>query len=395
MPISAIEPALPTLAPDLIAEADAVIGAVRRLDGLTDGGLEHVVRPLFRAAHVHHSLYIEDRPSTLAELARASVPAVRSDRARDREADLRASLAVMSWLHEGAGRAHALRAPTDVALVRDIHRRFYAELPASEREVRFADTGRVIDVAPGEWRTEDVTVGRHAAPRATEVDALMRHWSARYTPARGVTAGTALIAAVASHHRLLFVHPFRDGNGRVARLALEASLIALGLDAKGAWTPARGFARARAGYYDALAGADDERWHDAEGRGDRSMPGLVRWCRSVLRVMREQADFVATLLAPNVWRMRLRHALTGPTGRAVDAEYRLVAAAWELGPLPRAALARESGVPPRSVSRLCNSLIERGWLRAVTGDDRRSAPVVGAMPIESARIVFPGLFLDG
>ena len=32
--------------------------------------------------------------------------------------------------------------------------------------------------------------------------------------------------------------------------------------------------------------------------GQHSPPGLVKWCRFVLRIMREQAEFVGTLLAP-------------------------------------------------------------------------------------------------
>ena len=91
----------------------------------------------------------------------------------------------------------------------------------------------------------------------------------------------------------------------------------------------------------------------------------------------------------------MREGLSRDTSRARDAEDRIVAAAWELGPLSRADLARESGVPVRSASRLVNGLIARGWLREVVGADRRSAPVVGAMPLEAARLVFPGLFLEG
>ncbi|WP_091646544.1 Fic family protein [Aquisalimonas asiatica] len=42
----------------------------------------------------------------------------------------------------------------------------------------------------------------------------------------GATAGAALLDAVCAHHRLLYIHPFRDGNDRLARLALEAQLHA-------------------------------------------------------------------------------------------------------------------------------------------------------------------------
>src|SRR6266481_196053 len=38
-----------------------------------------------------------------------------------------------------------------------------------------------------------------------------------------------LLSAAAGHHRLLWIHPFVDGNGRVARLMSHALLLRLGV----------------------------------------------------------------------------------------------------------------------------------------------------------------------
>jgi Fic family protein len=35
----------------------------------------------------------------------------------------------------------------------------------------------------------------------------------------------AILSAAAAHHRLLWIHPFLDGNGRVARLMSHASSL--------------------------------------------------------------------------------------------------------------------------------------------------------------------------
>jgi len=44
------------------------------------------------------------------------------------------------------------------------------------------------------------------------------------------------------HHRLLWIHPFLDGNGRVARLMSHAILLNT-LDTGAVWSVARGLAR--------------------------------------------------------------------------------------------------------------------------------------------------------
>lgn len=390
-----LEPALPNLTAELSAEVEDVVAAIRRLDGRVVGGLEHVVRPTFRKAHTHHSLYIEDRPSTLAELMSAAGPAPHRDK-RDPEADLRSSLDLLEWLHEGAGRRRAVSAPTDPVLLAELHERFYSRLPEDARRLRVEDSGREVDVDPGRWRKENVRVGTHWAPAAEDLDAILNRWGERFDPARFGSVAERLLAVIASHHRLLFIHPFRDGNGRVARLVMDAALIATGLDAKGSWTPARGFARARREYYRALAAAEAERRYDTDGRGDRSAEGLLVWCRFVLGVIREQVAFTATLLEPSLLRKRVRTAVAEAVGgrdSTMESAGRLVLSAWEHGPLTRSEIVRESAVPDRTARRLLAELAELGWVRAITGDDKRSSPVIGALPLTAAPTVFPNLFL--
>ncbi|HKS06878.1 MAG TPA: Fic family protein [Gemmatimonadaceae bacterium] len=391
---SLLEPALPD-SDGLGTLAAEVVSAIARLDGRIAGGLAHVIPPLFRAAHTHHSLYIEDRPSTLKELASAVSSASRT-KTRDREADLRASLDVLAWLHEGDGRALAERTPADVAFVRSLHERFYAAFPAAARRLRVADSGREVDVAPGALRSERATVGTHDAPDSDTIAVLLDIWSRRFAPDSTMSLADRLLLAVSSHHRLLYIHPFRDGNGRVARFALDAYLIALGLDAKGAWTPARGFARARTAYYAALGAADDERRSATDGRGSRSADGLARWCRFVLEVFRDQAEFVTALLEPAALSERLRAAVTASlrsTPAAAEKAVRLVRCAWSIGPITRGDIARDAGVPDRTARRLLIELATIGWIAEAASPDSREAPVVGAVPLLHAPTVFPNLFL--
>jgi Fic family protein len=50
------------------------------------------------------------------------------------------------------------------------------------------------------------------------------------------------LAAAAAHHRLAWIHPFLDGNGRLIRLKSHAILLDA-LDTGSVWSIARGLAR--------------------------------------------------------------------------------------------------------------------------------------------------------
>jgi len=51
-----------------------------------------------------------------------------------------------------------------------------------------------------------------------------------------------ILAAAAAHNRLLWIHPFTDGNGRVARL-MSYAMLQDAVGTIGVWSIARGLAR--------------------------------------------------------------------------------------------------------------------------------------------------------
>src|SRR5690606_6206458 len=126
-------------------------------------------------------------------------------------------------------------------------------------------SGNVAPVTPGAWRTGLVDVGAHVAPAPEVVAPMLARLDAGY---RKLTDVSAVIAIAAMHHRLLWVHPFDDGNGRVARLISHAQVVRAGLDAGGLWSLARGLARRREDYRRTLADADQPRRNDLDGRGN-------------------------------------------------------------------------------------------------------------------------------
>ncbi len=105
--------------------------------------------------------------------------------------------------------------------------------------------GRTIRMSPGVFRAtaaEEVTVGRHQPPAFDKVAVFMARFEDRYrlTP---LGHGSRIMAIAAAHHRLSYIHPFLDGNGRVSRLMSHAMALAAGIGAHGLWSVSRGLAR--------------------------------------------------------------------------------------------------------------------------------------------------------
>lgn len=144
----------------------------------------------------------------------------------------------------------------------------------------------VLDGQPsGGFRNVDVAVANHRAPPAAEVPRLMTYWAATYNTGAVSSTAVAVIDALCAHHRLLYIHPFRDGNGRIARLDLDARLRAAGLHCGLAWAVSGGLYRAEAQYRHALARADEPRRGDRDGRGALSQLGLIAYCEAMVAIL--------------------------------------------------------------------------------------------------------------
>jgi Fic family protein len=122
-----------------------------------------------------------------------------------------------------------------------LHREFCQRLPATLLRNRDPKTDREVEVVPGAFRDGEVIVGSHVAPVASELPRFMQYFEERYEVAN-LSKVMRIIAVAASHHRLLWIHPFFDGNGRVARLFSHAFLKELGVGSA-LWSVSRGLAR--------------------------------------------------------------------------------------------------------------------------------------------------------
>jgi Fic family protein len=275
------------------------------------------------------------------------------------------------------------------AVVRDIHRHLHDQLRPEDLR-QHDDEGNLVTVTPGEWRTQGVQVGRHVPPDPASIPAFIGAWHAGYRYARA--GETALIALGAAHHRLAWIHPFLDGNGRVARLHTHIGLAGLGLT-HGLWSPMRGFARSQPQYYAALVEADEPRKGDLDGRGNLSEAGLVHFIEYFLDVCLDQIGFMRGMLDLSVFETRLAQMLAAlaqtPDTRYLRAEGALaLAMLGTVDSIDRARFKAMTGLAPRTADRLLADLLKIGILDSPSP----RGPVELALPISLFRWLFPRLW---
>ena len=241
-------------------------------------------------------------------------------------------------------------------------------------------------MVPGELRRRDVQVGRHLPISPGAIPRFLTHFERAY---ERLGKTDAILATAAAHHRLLWIHPFLDGNGRVARLMSHAALLEA-LDTGGIWSASRGLARGVASYKAQLANCDLPRRNDLDGRGALSEEELARFTQFFLEVCIDQVGFMESLVQPDRLRARVllwaeEEAHLGHLAPKVGA---VLEAVLYRGQVPRAEVAGLLGTTDRHARRVIAPLVERGVLVS----DHVRAPLRLAFPAGLAPRWMPGLF---
>ncbi len=219
---------------------------------------------------------------------------------------------------------------------------------------------------------------------------MLERWSSYYGGVRRGELQTLAVAA--SHHRLAWIHPFRDGNGRVARLHTHLVLGKLGLT-NGLWSPLRGFARTQDAYYARLAAADEARAGALDGRGNLSEKGLIEWLTYVLGICMDQVTFMEKMLALDGMRDRMAACLAyeenvvklGVRTESLRALHYLFATQAEL---ERAEFKAMLGLGDRLATAQVTALLKRGLLAT----DSPHGKLRFGVPQHALRFYFPNLW---
>ena len=338
---------------------------------------------LVRAMNCYYSNLIEGHDTHPVDIERALKGDYSDDaKKRDLQLEAKAHIAVQQWIDGGALAGKAVSAGAIV----EIHRRFCALLPDDLLWVEDPATKERIKVVPGELRRRDVAVGDHLPVGAPAVPRFLQRFEEVY----GSLGRTeTLLAAAAAHHRLVWIHPFLDGNGRVARLMSHATLLDA-LDTGAVWSIARGLARNVDAYKRHLAACDGARRNDLDGRGQLSEESLAEFTRFFLGTCLDQVTFMESLMQPAQLRARILLWVEEEIrlGRLPPKSGAILEAVLYRGELPRAESANVVGTGERQARRVVSALIERGVLVS----ESTRAPLRLAFPAALASRWTPGLF---
>jgi len=271
-----------------------------------------------------------------------------------------------------------------------LHESFYAHLPV-EASYGHAASGKQYQIEAGILRAFNVDVGAHTPPDCGMLGAFLERYQRVYARP-DILPTDRPVAIAAAHHRLAWIHPFGDGNGRVARLHSHAALIRLGVDGEGLWTLSRGLARFRSDYYARLAAADQPRQNDYDGRGNLSAKGLTTFCVFFLETILDQVQFMGKLLGLAGLLHRIEDYIYRESGVTKHQErlVRLLAAAVTEGSIPRGGVGQIVGLKPSASRQVIALGLEKGLLQTSSP----KGPLCIAFPAKVLDAYFPRLFLD-
>lgn len=346
-------------------------------------GVLTALADLVRAMNCYYSNLIEGHDTHPIDIERAMKEDYSTDpRKRNLQLEAKAHIEVQKWIDRGGLKGRATTADG----LREVHRRFCELLPDELLWAENPDTGERIRVIPGQLRQRDIKVGRHVPVSPGALPRFLERFEAVYSKL-GKT--DSILAAATAHHRLLWIHPFLDGNGRVARLMSYAILLET-LNTGGIWSIARGVARKENDYKSRLMACDAQRRNDLDGRGPLSEESLAEFTRFFLTICTDQVSFMEELVQPD----RLRDRILIWTeeeiraGRLPPKSGSILEAVLYRGELPRGDVVALLGTGERQARRVTSALIDREVLVSTSS----RAPLRLAFPAQLASRWMPGLF---
>ncbi|WP_250157087.1 Fic family protein [Achromobacter deleyi] len=357
--------------------ASAVVNQAAELGGQAHPVTREALRELLRSMNSYYSNRIEgqsttpknidaalnqnfsDRPE-IAQLQRIAVAHIEAEREVERQA-------VSVW-------------PLDAKFIKIAHGALYGRLAPADRTTKDG-----LVVAPAALREMDVMVGRHRPPAWQSLPQFMDVFTEHYASPR--STDSQLIAIACAHHRMAWMHPFVDGNGRATRLQTHAAMVPI---TKGLWSVNRGLARSVHQYYDHLAAADAPRQGDLDGRGNLTQKGLIQWVDYFLRVCEDQVAYMSEMLALDSMKAKIKAAVQIEAAKGLLREevalpiYHLFAA----GPTTRGEFIQMTGLGERTGRSALSAALKCGLVASETS----RAPVRFGFPLASLSVLLPALY---
>lgn len=264
-----IEPAFGSSLTDLIIELDYL--RKKQLGGSTHPKVFFQLKNIFHKLESIGSARIEGNNTTIAEYMETNL----SDRKQFSEGikEIQNIEKSMAFVEE-----NIVDYPISRALISEMHKMIVDELmPPPQGEG---------DSTPGQFRQVNLEISKstHKPPEWLKVNEYMeelldfvnREDSPKYD----------LLKTAIAHHRFVWIHPFRNGNGRTVRLFTYAMLVKAGFNVNVGRiiNPTAVFCSNRNDYYSYLSAADN---------GTRA--GMLSWIEYVLKGLKEEIEKIDKL----------------------------------------------------------------------------------------------------
>ena len=194
----------------------------------------------------------------------------------------------------------------------------------------------------------------------------------------------------ASHHRLTWLHPFRDGNGRVARLFSGLYLARIGVNKSNLWSLSRGLSRNKKQYMFELWATDSPDEQNGAHYFDDDL--LADFCRFFFEICLDQIRFMEDLLRLDQIETRIdwyveTRAKHDKKPLRIEAA-KLLRAIFMRGAMPRGMAVEILNMSERNARRIVSSLIKDGLLQSQS----HRAPLTIGLPIGVLPYYFPDLY---
>jgi len=380
-----MEPMMPKSCRKLEDKAVELIEKSSLFAGMINPDVTLAVGDLVRSMNCYYSNFIEGHDTHPRDIERAlSEDFDSSEGKRDLQLEAKAHIEVQSMIDSDVSPRNAL----SKAFALWTHKEFCERLPESMLWAKNPDTGKMIQVIPGCLREDFVKVGKHIAPAHEDLEKFMARFEQAYDSTRHSKV-QKIISVAAAHHRFAWIHPFLDGNGRVARLMSHAYLKQLGIGSR-LWSVSRGLARTSSDYKSLLQAADSPRRGELDGRGALSEKALAAFCEYFLDVCIDQVEFMSKSLDLKGLQIRIERYCT----YEIDAK-NLLPGSWHLlreallsGEFKRGKAADLTGKSPAQARKVLSKLVEKGLLVSET----ERGPVRLAFPLNVLDEWMPGLY---
>jgi Fic family protein len=378
---------LEALAVELISKSSQLAGSIHPIT-------RKVIGAFLRPMNSYYSNLIEGHDTHPIDINNA----INNDYSKDKnkrnlQLEAKAHINVIESLPKLLYANNPKIAPSSTSFLKSVHNEFYKFLPADFKKV-ISKEGVEKNVIPGEFRVDEVEVGRHIAPHSSSLERFMTRFENEYNfiEKHSKSKVKRIISIAASHHRLAWIHPFLDGNGRVLRLYSDACFMDEQLDVSGLWSISRGLARSNNAYKTHLANADMQRLSDYDGRGNLSNKMLVEFCKYFLETAIDQVDFMLQIMDTDKMIFRIQSftdLMVARAKMAKEARYILIDVFLK-GKISKKDAMRITNLSDKTLKNITDSLINMGLLQS----KKEGIMIIyyPNYPLSFSPILFPGLY---